>query len=318
MLLERFNDLTHCLLIILCSVIYHSSVPISVYILFFTKWWYLMVIYIIWIYLDRKTPEKGARPNMRIIKSNTLMNYFPVNIHVAENCKLNPKKNYILANYPHAIFACALQCIVNSPDYLKTLFPHHIFLSALYYRNYWLPFTREFLFMLNYVSSSEESINYMLEKPEGGNVIIITPDGLEGMLLSEPGIYKCYLKKRKGFIRVALKNGSPIIPSLTFGEVDLFYRYEKLEAFRRWIKEKLGYIVPIYKGRGWIQPSVVPYKKPLNVVIGKPIELQKSLKPSTEDIDLLHETYTQKLIELFEEYKHQFIENADNVFLEVI
>lgn len=41
-------------------------------------------------------------------------------------------------------------------------------------------------------------------------------------------------------------------------------------------------------------------------MLGAPIQVTKSVTPSQEEIDTLHETYMTKLRELFEEHKTKF------------
>ncbi|KAK2828363.1 hypothetical protein Q5P01_019397 [Channa striata] len=50
------------------------------------------------------------------------------------------------------------------------------------------------------VSSSKSSLSYLLSRPEGGNVAIIA------------------VRKRKGFIKLALKHGAQLVPVFSFGE----------------------------------------------------------------------------------------------------
>lgn len=42
------------------------------------------------------------------------------------------------------------------------------------------------------------------------------------------------------------------------------------------------------------------------MVVGSPIEVQKCEHPTQEQIDKLHETYVQALVELFDKHKEQY------------
>jgi hypothetical protein len=56
-------------------------------------------------------------------------------------------------------------------------------------------------------SASKESMNYLLSHPKGGHAAILVVGGAPEALECHPGTYVVHLKKRKGFIKVALRNG---------------------------------------------------------------------------------------------------------------
>lgn len=104
----------------------------------------------------------------------------------------------------------------------KQLFRNHKMYSTTLPINFSIPFYREIILASGSVSSSQRSIDYILGKPEGGNVVGIAPGGAAEAQYSNPGgNYELVLKRRKGFVRLALKHGSPIVPVFSFGEIDL-------------------------------------------------------------------------------------------------
>ena len=46
----------------------------------------------------------------------------------------------------------------------------------------------------------------------------------------------------------------------------------------------------------------MPYRKPINVVIGSPIKVKQVSSPSDDDIDRLHATYVEALKKLYEDH----------------
>lgn len=50
-------------------------------------------------------------------------------------------------------------------------------------------------------------MNYLLSTPGGGKAAVLVPGGAPESLDSHPGTYIVQMKKRKGFIKVALQNG---------------------------------------------------------------------------------------------------------------
>lgn len=52
-------------------------------------------------------------------------------------------------------------------------------------------------------------------------------------------------------------------------------------------------------------------------LVGKPIHLKKTDDFSEEMVESIHKNFTEELIALFEEHKHKYIENADDIHLEI-
>ncbi|CAM9488198.1 unnamed protein product, partial [Heterosigma akashiwo] len=55
---------------------------------------------------------------------------------------------------------------------------------------------------------------------EKGESFGIIPGGFEEATISKLGAQRVYLKKRKGFVKYALKYGYALVPVYTFGESD--------------------------------------------------------------------------------------------------
>lgn len=310
---------------IIYMLIRDFSVPICIWSLFFTKWWPLVLLYLMWMYRDRNSCENGGKPYYRLVNTNytsTNIDYFPIRVHGVENCKLKPEKNYMLVNLPHGLYVWGITSLIQSPKHMRTLFTHHKFYLAFLTLLFHLPIARELIYTRNLISSSAKAIDFMLKDPDGGNVVVITPDGLRGILLTEKGQHSCYLKKRKGFVKLALKNGTPIIPSYIFGEVDLYDQFLRTPSFRKfqdWFKRVTTVTLTFPKGYFNIFPlNLIPHRVPLNLVLGEPIEVEINENPSSDDINSLHEIFVRKLTELFHQYKSQFIKNSENVDLNIL
>lgn len=68
------------------------------------------------------------------------------------------------------------------------------------------PFVRDFAMAGGVCDVSKDSINHVLQGP-GGNAAIIVIGGAAESLEARPGTQKLTLKNRKGFVKIALKNG---------------------------------------------------------------------------------------------------------------
>lgn len=71
-----------------------------------------------------------------------------------------------------------------------------------------IPFFRELLLAVGGCSASQESINYLLNsKRQKGRCVALIVGGAAEALDAHPGEYKVILSRRKGFIKLAMKNG---------------------------------------------------------------------------------------------------------------
>jgi hypothetical protein len=66
--------------------------------------------------------------------------------------------------------------------------------------------------------------------------------------------------------------------------------------------------VPIFHARGIFNYDVgmMPYRRPINIVVGKPIRVVQDKHPDNELINEVHEKYINELLRLWEEHKDTF------------
>ena len=74
-----------------------------------------------------------------------------------------------------------------------------------------------------------------------------------------------------------------------------------------WFKRVFTFSTPMFWGRGVFNYSfgLLPRRQPVTVVVGAPIEIDggPNQAPSHEEIQALHGTYVEALVELFEKNK---------------
>lgn len=152
-------------------------------------------------------------------------------------------------------------------------FPHHKAHVCTLAQHFQMPFFRELAYSLGGINASARSINHVLGKSNGGNVAVLMVGGAQEAFNCRPGQYKLVLKTRKGFCRIALKNGSPLVPVFSFGENDVFDQVEnpegsRIRAIQEWLKKRIGIAPAIPVGRGFFQYNygIVPYRRPVTTV----------------------------------------------------
>lgn len=77
---------------------------------------------------------------------------------------------------------------------------------------FYFPFRREIIIALGVIAASARGITAILKRQGGGNAVCLVVGGAEEALESHEGNYSLCINKRKGFIRLALKNGASLVP----------------------------------------------------------------------------------------------------------
>jgi len=146
-----------------------------------------------------------------------------------------------------------------------------------------------------------------------GRGITIVIGGARESLDAQPYSLRLVLKRRKGFVKMAIRTGADLVPVLAFGENDLYDQFNseshpKIHKFQLLVKKVLGFTVPLFHARGIFNYDVglMPYRRPVNIVVGKPIRVAQSSKPDQEEIDRVHEEYVQELERLWDLWKDDF------------
>lgn len=288
--------------------------------LLFTRFWFISVLYATWWYLDRETPWKGGR-RAQVLRGSVvwkyMKDYFPISL--VKTAELDPSRNYLAAIHPHGVLAAGIfvnMCTESTG--FSQLFPGirpHLMMLNLWFR---APFFRDYLMCGGLVTSDKECAAHILNRKGGGNLLGIIIGGAQEALNARPGAYKLLLRNRKGFVRLALMHGVPLVPVFSFGENELFDQVENVPgSWLRWIQNRLqkimGISLPLFHGRGIFQYSfgLLPYRRPITTVVGKPIEVQQRPQPSQEEVDQLHQRYIDELCSLFEAHKLKYNVPAD-------
>ncbi|CAD6192190.1 unnamed protein product [Caenorhabditis auriculariae] len=228
---------------------------------------------------------------------------------------LTPENNYLIGCHPHGIIAMAAWAnFATNGTKAHEKFPGIQFNLCTLPVNFKPMIRREMILLSGCIDSSRESIEYVLDKThEKGRAVVLVIGGAEEALDAHPGYHTLTLESRKGFVREALLTGAHLVPVYSFGENEVFNQMEnpigsKLRKFQEWSKKLFGISYPIFHGRGFFQMTFgyLPFRKPIDTVVGAPIPVQKVEKPTREQIDELHQKYVHALSKLFNEHKGRF------------
>lgn len=160
-----------------------------------------------------------------------------------------------------------------------------------------VPLYRDVLLAMGCVDASRHVAQAVLDS---GRSLYVLPGGEQEQLLTSRGRHRVYVRKRKGFVRLAVKNGVPLVPVYCFGETSLFYTSDFARGLRRWLSSTLQIAVPLACGR-WGTP--VPLPVPLHTVVGAPMEVQHEDPPAPATVDRVHAEFVSRLEALFDAHK---------------
>jgi len=146
-----------------------------------------------------------------------------------------------------------------------------------------------------------------------GRAITIVVGGARESLDAQPYSLRLVLKCRKGFVKMAIRTGADLVPVLAFGENDIYDQFRAdehptIHKFQLLVKKLLGFTIPLFHARGVFNYDVglMPYRRPLNIVVGSPVRVVQKAKPDQEEIDRVHEEYIRELERLWDLWKDEF------------
>jgi len=252
-----------------------------------------------------------------------MKDYFPARL--IKTAELDASRNYISGYHPHGVISIGafLNFVTEATGFSKifpNIKPYLLTLDV----NFKLPIHRDILLSGGCSSVSKESINWLLNNEGTGNMVVIVIGGAKEAIDCHPGFVRLTLRNRKGFVKIAIQNGASLLPIFGFGENELFKQVNNpegslLRTFQLKFQKIFGFSPLLYYGRGINQYTfgLLPFRKPIDVIVGKPIEIERNPNPSQEVIDHYHQLYMDSLQKLFDNHKKDY-ELYNNVTMEFV
>mmetsp|Transcript_24511 Transcript_24511/g.28906 ORF Transcript_24511/g.28906 Transcript_24511/m.28906 type:complete len:325 (-) Transcript_24511:187-1161(-) len=168
---------------------------------------------------------------------------------------------------------------------------------------YKIPFMRQVYSWNETEPVDKKSFRYHLKNRKA---VVFVPGGVQEVIMLDPNRPQdlvLYLKSRKGFIKLALENGNPIIPVFCFG-LDKSYGYWIPRGnFFNQMSRTIGFVPLVFWGRFGI-PFGIPRATRLHNVIGKPIEIPcEGSEVKNESVEKYHALFLTEMEALFERHK---------------
>jgi len=243
--------------------------------------------------------------------------YYPARLHRSQ--PLPSTRKYIFGYHPHGIISHgAFAAFCTEALGFSQLFPGITNTLLTLDSNFRIPIYRDYALALGLASVSRESCNNLLSKGgpnnEGmGRAITIVVGGARESLDAQPHLLKLVLKRRKGFVKLAIRNGADLVPVLGFGENELYDQvtsetHPRVHRMQLLFKRFMGFTVPLFHARGVFNYDVglLPYRRPLNIVVGRPIYVEQEAKPKDEYVDEIHAKYVEELLRVWDQWKDEF------------
>lgn len=289
-------------------------------------------------HVNGSSPHRRSRFLRALPLWRLYTSYFPLRLH--KTVDLDPAQNYIFTYHPHGIIshgAFGHFCTEGTTGF-ESLFPGITNTLLTLDSNFRVPFYRDYLLSMGLASVSRRSCEALLRgstpppraslypwtwwrllfhptptpaPPPGGRAITIVLGGALESLEAIPGRMALIVKRRRGILKIAIREGAAIVPVLSFGENELYDQVVAdggswVAGVQRGVKRWVGFTVPLFHARGVFNYDVglMPYRREVQSVVGRPVFPRVRMQdPRDGDVEELQERYVGELRRLWEEWK---------------
>jgi len=235
--------------------------------------------------------------------------YYPTEL--VKTADLDPAKSYVFGYHPHGLIgagACAtFGCNAVGFD---TLYRGVDVTLMTLNMTFWVPFFRDWILAHGIGSCNRATC---LDLLRGGRSIALVIGGAKEALDARPGVLRCYIRRRQGFVRVAVETGAGLVPALGIGENDLFHQLPNprgsiVRRLQDTLQAFMKFSMPVCYGRTlppFLLPTV-PLRRKITVVVGAPIfppapEAREGLSDD-EVVEKLHTEYMAAMELLYKKH----------------
>lgn len=286
--------------------------------------WPFLIPYLLYCLFSREATSGELKRRSNYLRSlrvwSLFASYFPARLH--RTTELLPTRKYIFGYHPHGIISHgAFAAFGTEALGFSQLFPGITNTLLTLDSNFRMPLYRDYALAMGLASVSRESCENLLTKggPNGegmGRAITIVVGGARESLDAKPYTLNLVLKKRFGFIKIAVRTGADLVPVLAFGENDLYDQFlpdehPQIHKMQLLVKKIFGFTIPLFHARGVFNYDIglMPYRRPLNIVVGSPIKVVQQANPDPKELSRLHAAYMMELQRLWDSWKDEFSKN---------
>ncbi|KAI5004637.1 hypothetical protein ZWY2020_031880 [Hordeum vulgare] len=232
--------------------------------------------------------------------------YFPITLHVEDYTAFDPRRAYVFGYEPHSVVPLGMWALSDRAGLMPMPKMQILASSAAFY----VPFQRQIWTWLGVVPVTRENFCSYLR---AGYSCTLVPGGLREMLYMDhdnesearlPLINSpvAFIKSRKGFVRIALQTGTPLVPVFCFGQ-DHAYNWWR-PGHKLFIKIAQAMKAPPVLHWGKFG-TPIPFRSPIHVFVGRPIEVKQNDQPTVDEINEVHDQFVIALQELHDKHKNK-------------
>ncbi len=193
--------------------------------------------------------------------------YFKVRVFGIENVK---DQSYMMVSnhtgqlpIDAALITMAMAIELDKPQVIHSMIER--FMAAL-------PFIGEWAAESGAILGDRDNCKWLLEK---GESILVFPEGVKGINKKTKDFYKLQ-RFSTGFFRIALQTKTPILPISVIGAEEMF----PIVFQAPYLAKKVG--LPNLP----LPLNFIPLPSPIDIYIGKPVDLPKNLTPDSPDSEI--------------------------------
>jgi len=234
------------------------------------------------------------------------VSYYPVKLQ--RTVPLPPEEGpYIFVCHPHGIVGIApmsnLGTYGTGFDKLFPGVPVHLLGHRVIFR---IPLFREWALLHGHGTVERSCCLRLLSR---GDSIGLAPGGAKESLECRPHALQLYLRRRRGFAKLALETGAALVPVLSYGENEAYTTLQfapgtLARRMQEGLQRMLGFALPMFVGRRWL--PLMPKRSAITSLVGAPVRPDPAAvgaSPSEDAIAELHAKYCEALQSLHREHR---------------
>jgi 2-acylglycerol O-acyltransferase 2 len=209
--------------------------------------------------------------------------------------RLKTGRRFMLAFQPHGVISFVGLCAAtNAPEDLRAL------KTAVASSLLQTPILKHVMGIFGLIDASKKSLQRHFKKPGIQGCVALYVGGIAELFKASRTEERLFLSKRKGFIKLALRENVDIVPAYLFGNTSVLtiFKYGPLASLSR----SSGVALTYFWGK-WFLP--IPRDEKLLYARGKPLGLPHIAEPTQEDVDKWHAKYCEEVVKLFDGNKEK-------------
>ena len=208
--------------------------------------------------------------------------------HEVKGLENIPKRKAAIVAHTHSLATYDMLLLMSAVFEATSRFPRSL-IDRLFYK---VPGVGSLMEALGSVCGDQENARSLLSN---GELLFLAPGGMQESLRPRERKYKIYWQKRKGFARLAIETGSPVILAACPDADNIYDVYDN--KITRMMYQKLK--IPFFFARG-LGPTALPKPVKLVHVLSEPIYPPLAPHPGTTEklVDDFHQRLTREMEKL--------------------